>query len=124
VRRIFILLMAGALGGPCSLAGASALGNVGSGTLGNGSIPVSACDSDGFTVTYVTSGGNVTSVTVGGIALACSGGSLKLTVVNSSRSSLATGGPATVSGTTASVSVSPNPAAATAAGVDVSITGP
>jgi hypothetical protein len=97
---------------------------VSAGKLGNGSNSVSACDSDGFTITYATSGGNVTSVTVGAIDAACNGGSLKLTVVDGSRSNLASGGPVTVSGTTAAVSVSPNPAATATAGVDVSIAGP
>jgi hypothetical protein len=66
----------------------------------------------------------VTSVAIGGIASACNGGSLRVTVVDGSRMSVAGGGPVTVSGTSASVSVSPNPPGATPAGVDVSIVGP
>jgi len=66
----------------------------------------------------------VTSVAVGGIALACNGASLWVTVVDGSRTSLASGGPVTVSGSSATVSVSPNPPGATPAGVDVSIVGP
>ena len=92
--------------------------------MGNGSTPVTACDTDGFTVSYTTSGGNVTSVAVGGIASACNGGSLRVTVVDGSRTSLASGGPVTVSGSSETVSVSPNPPGATPAGVDVSIAGP
>jgi hypothetical protein len=92
--------------------------------VGNGSTPVAACDPNGFNVSYTTSGGNVTSVAIGGIAAACNGGSLRVTVVDSSRTSVASGGPVTVSGTSASVSVSPNPPGATPAGTDVSIAGP
>ena len=92
--------------------------------MGNGSTPVTACDTDGFTIAYTTSGGNLTLVAVGGIASACNGGSLRVTVVNGSRTSVASGGPVTVSGTSATVSVSPNPPASTPAGVDVSIVGP
>ena len=92
--------------------------------MGNGSTPVAACDANGFTISYTTSGGNLTSVGVGGIAPSCNGGSLRVTVVDSSRTSVASGGPVAVSGTSATVSVSPNPPGATPAGVDVSIAGP
>lgn len=123
MKRLLILCSAAAVGF-CSLAAASALQGVNSPRVGNGSTPVSACDSDGFTISYTTSGGNLISVGVGGIAPACNGGSLRVTVVNSSRTSVASGGPVTVSGTSETVSVSPNPAGATPAGVDVSIAGP
>jgi hypothetical protein len=124
VKRLLILCSALAVGF-CSLASASALQGVSSTRVGNnGSTPVVACDTDGFTITYTTTGGNVTSVDVGGIAVACNGASLAVTVVNSSRTSVASGGPVTVSGTSATVSVSPNPPGATPAGVDVSIVGP
>jgi hypothetical protein len=122
--RLFTLCLAVAVGLPCSLAGAAALQGASSGLVGNGSSPVTACDTDGLSVTYTTSGGNVTSVAVGGIAVACNGGTLRVTVVDSSRTSVASGGPVTVSGTSQSITVSPNPAGATPAGVDVSIAGP
>jgi hypothetical protein len=124
VKRLLILCSAVAVGVPCSLAAGSTLQGVSSARVGNGSTPVTACDTDGFTVSYTTSGGNVTSVAIGGIASACNGGSLRVTVVDGSRMSVASGGPVTVSGTSASVSVSPNPPGATPAGVDVSIVGP
>jgi hypothetical protein len=123
VKRLLILCSALAMG-LCSLASASAFQGVISTPVGNGSTPVTACDTDGFTVSYTTSGGNVTSVAVGGIASACNGASLRLTVVDGSRTSVASGGPVAVSGTSATVSVSPNPPGATPAGVDVSIVGP
>jgi hypothetical protein len=123
VKRLLILCSAVAVGF-CSLASASALQGVSSTRVGSGSTPVAACDTDGFTISYTTTGGNVTSVDVGGIALACNGASLAVTVVNAARTSVASGGPVTVSGTSATVSVSPNPPGATPAGVDVSIVGP
>jgi hypothetical protein len=122
VKRLLILCSAVAVGF-CSLASAAALQGVTSEPVGSGSAPVSACDAD-VTVSYTTSGGNLTSVAVGGIAPACDGGSLQVTVVDGSRASVASGGPVTVSGSTANVSVSPSPAGATPAGVDVSIVGP
>ena len=123
MKRLLVLCSAVAVGF-CSLASASALQGVSSTPAGNGSSPVAACDTNGVTVSYTTSGGNVTSVGVGGIALACNGASLRVTVVDSSRTSVASGGPVTVSGSAATVSVSPNPPGATPAGVDVSIVGP
>jgi len=122
--RLLILCSAVAVILPCSLAAAAALQGVSSEALGNGSTPVTACDTDGFTLTYTTTGGNVTSVAIGGIAVACNGASLRVTVVDGSRTSLASGGPVTVSGTSETVSVSPNPPGAAPAGVDVSIAGP
>jgi hypothetical protein len=124
VKRLLVLLVGVAMGVPCSLAAASALQGTNAGKLGNGAATVSACDTDGFTITYTTVGGNVTSVAVGGIAAQCNGGTLKLTVVDGSRTSVASGGPVTVSGSSATVSVSPNPAGSVPAGVDVSISGP
>jgi hypothetical protein len=123
VKRLLILCSAVAVGF-CSLASAAALQGVTSAPVGNGSTPVSACDPNGVTVSYTTTGGNVTSVTVDGIALACGGASLLVTVLDGSRASVASGGPVTVSGSSASVPVSPNPSGATPAGVDVSIVGP
>ena len=123
MKRLLILCSALAVGF-CSLASASALQGVSSTQVGSGSNPVTACDADGFTISYTTSGGNLTSVAVGGIASGCNGGSLHLTVVDGSRASVASGGPVTVSGSSATVAVSPNPPGATPAGVDVSIVGP
>jgi hypothetical protein len=123
VRRLVILCSAVVVAVPCSLAAAAALQGVSPSPMGSGSASVAACDTDGFTVTYTTSGGNVTSVAIGGIASACNGGSLRVTLVNGSRASLASGGPVTVSGSSATVSVSPQPSAPGVAGTDVSVAG-
>jgi hypothetical protein len=122
--KTFVISALLAIALPCSLAAASMLQGVSAAPLAGGSTAVAACDSDGFSITYATSGGNVSTVTVGGIASACNGGALEVTVVDGARARLASGGPVTISGTSAIVSVSPNPAGAAPAGVDVSIVGP
>lgn len=102
-----------------------------SGRLGAGDAAVSACDSNGFTVSYTTSGGNVTSVGVGGIAdPGCEGGALSLTLAGASGTAVGSGGPQTVAtdGDTTdnsmTVALSPAPAASTVTGVHVAVTGP
>ena len=123
MRRLLILCSAVAVGVPCSLAAAAALQGVSPSPVASGSGSVAQCDTDGFTVTYTTSGGNVTSVAIGGIAAACNGGSLQVTLVNGSRESLASGGPVTVSGPSQTLTVSPQPRAANVAGTDISVAG-
>ena len=66
---------------------AAGLGGLGAGRLGAGGATVPACDTNGFTVTYTTSGGNVTNAIVGGIAdPGCEGGSLSVTLTNGTTS--------------------------------------
>lgn len=98
---------------------------------GSGNTSVVACDSDGFTNGYTTSHGIVTAVTIGGIAdPACEGGTVRVTVTNSSGSSIASAGPQTVptDGDTADNSVtlttSPQPSATLVAGIHVVVEGP
>jgi hypothetical protein len=109
---------------------ATSLGGLAPGKVGARGVMVAACDTNGFTMSYATSGANVTSATVGGIAdPGCEGGRLSLTLANGT-TSIAGGGPATVptdAGTTdnaVTVTLSPQPAAAQVNRVDVSITGP
>ena len=99
--------------------------------LGGGDFAVVACETDGFTVGYTTSRGNVTAVTVGAIAdPGCEGGTLSITLTNSAGASIATAGPLTIptdGGTvdnSLALSTSPQPAAGQVAGYHVSITGP
>lgn len=98
-------------------------------TVGAGSATVAHCDPDGFTISYTTSAGNVTKATVGGIKEpTCAGGSLQLTLTDSSGASIAGGGPATVPAMAdpgaLTVSLSPQPYAGAVAGYRVVITGP
>ena len=92
--------------------------------VGTGSGAVSACDTDGFTISYTTASGNVTQAVVGGIAAACAGGSLQLTLTDSSGASIGSGGPVTVAGTTATVPLATQPYAGSVAGFQVAISGP
>ena len=83
------------------------------GTVGAGTAAVSACDPDGFTYRYaVDSSGKITTVTVGSIALACAGGTLRLTLTNGT-TSVGSGSaslPASGFSGSASITVSPSPA--------------
>ena len=119
-----LLLAALALAATATVAAAASLGGVGGGAVGAGDATVAACD-NGFTVSYTTVGGNVTAVTVGDIAAACAGGSLRVTVTDAGGSSIAAGGPQTLTADdSTTVSVSPQPLAEDAAAVDISIVGP
>ena len=99
--------------------------------LGGGNGSVVACETDGFTIAYTTSRGNVTAVTVGAIAdPGCEGGSLSLTLTNSAGTSIGAAGPQTIPtdgdvvANSVSLAPSPQPGAAQVAGYHVSITGP
>ena len=98
--------------------------------LATGADAVDPCDGDGFTESYVTSGGNVRTVTIAGIAdPACEGGRLSLTVTNAANAAIASA-QATVPSdadslnNTMILTVSPNPFAGNVAGLHVSIVGP
>ena len=99
--------------------------------IGTGDATVVPCDTNGFTLSYTTSHGNLTAVTVGGIAdPACEGGSLAVTVTGSAGASITAGGPQTIpadgdsADNAVTVSTSPQPSATQVAGYHVSITGP
>ena len=116
---------------PLSFAAANSLGGLRTTKVGSNAVAIPRCDTDGFTPTYTTSAGTIMSVTVGGIAdPGCEGASLRLTVVNSAGVVVASGGPQTVPtdadtvDNSMTVSVSPQPAAALAAGVQISVVGP
>lgn len=109
---------------------AATLGGLTPGRLGARGAVVAACDTNGFTVTYVTSGSTVTSATVGGIAdPGCQTGVLSLTLADGA-TSVASGGPTTVPtdpGTvddSVTLALSPQPPAAQVNRVHVSIEGP
>ena len=99
--------------------------------LGAGDTPVVACDTNGFTLTFSTSRGNLTAVTVGGIAdPACEGGTLAVTVTSAAGASIATGGPQAIptdgdtTDNSVTVATSGSPGATQVAGYHVSIAGP
>ena len=110
---------------------AASLGGLTTRKLGAGKAVVSACDGDGFSVSYTTSAGNVTAVDVSGIAdPGCAGGQLSLVLANASGTSIGAGGPTTVptdAGTVdnaMTVTLSPTPAASLVAAVHVVVNGP
>lgn len=87
---------------------------------------VSSCGSlSGITMSWTTVDDVVTTIVLGSIPAACNGGSLKLTLIDSGNTSLATAGPVTVSGTTQTLtSITGTPSALTITGSYVSVVGP
>ena len=128
MKRIVLIVSIG-VALVAAAAAAAALLPITSGVLGGGAATVAQCDANGFSITYTTSAGKVTSVAVGGIKEPnCAGGSLSVTLVDTGGASVGTGGPVTVPSVadpaSVSVSLSPQPAAATVAGYRVAIAGP
>jgi hypothetical protein len=96
-------------------------------TLGGGTAAVSACDSDGLTYRYaVDTSGKITTVTVGSIALACAGGTLRLTLTNGTTSvgSGSSALPSSGFSGSASVTLSPAPASNVVTASYAAIEGP
>jgi hypothetical protein len=97
MRRVIILLAAAAVLGTAAVAYAAGLGPLGAGSVGVNGAAVAPCDTDGFTISYQTSSGNVTQATIGGIKEPdCAGGQLSLTLTNGSGASIGSGGPVAV----------------------------
>ncbi len=98
--------------------------NMATGPLAAGGSTVVPCDSDGVTVTYTLSGDNVSQMMVQGIASGCVGGQLSAALVNGSEISIGEGGPQTVTGSSHTLSISPQPISFNVAAVHVVIVGP
>lgn len=110
---------------------AATLGGLTAQRLGAGSAVVTACDTNGFTVSYTTSGATVSAVNLGGIAdPGCEGGQLSLKLVDASGAVIVSRGPQTVAtdaGTvdnTMIVTVAPAVLATTVTAIHVVVTGP
>ena len=112
------LIAVATTGAAASLGSVSALG------FGAGEAVVARCDSDGVTTSYAISFGAVQSITLDGLAGACTNGSLSVVLAGAGGVSVASGGPVTVAGASATVPLSPQPQANTVTAVHVSITGP
>ncbi len=130
MRRVILASLALMMLASPVLASAASLGAI-SGGVAAGNAPITACDTNGVTVTYTTSAGNVTAVTVGGLAdPGCEGGDLSVTLTNTLGVSIASGGPQTIptdgdtTDNSVTVSVSPNPAAEQVTAYNVAIVGP
>jgi hypothetical protein len=129
VRRHPRILLVAAVLGAASVAFAATLGPLTPSSVGSTSGNVNPCDTDGFTITYTTSRGNVTQATIGGIKEpACAGGSLSLALTDASGASIGSGGPVTVPTTSdpgsVSVPLAVQPYAGNVAGFQVVIVGP
>jgi hypothetical protein len=92
--------------------------------LAAGGSTVVPCDPDGIDVTYTLSGDNVTQMTVQGIAPGCGGGELSAALVDSSETGIGKGGPQTVTGSSHTLSISPQPISLDVVAVHVVIVGP
>lgn len=110
---MFVLLAVTAAA--ATFAAAASLG-VTSNAIGAGNHSLTACDSDGFTFSRtVNSSGQITGMTISGIALACAGGTLTVTVTNSSDVSIGAGSVSLPSsGFTGSANITPSPTPTTA----------
>ena len=132
MRRLLVLAGTVAAAGVAAYAAAGAgLSPFASASVAAGNDVIVPCDSDGFSVAYTTSGGNVTSATVGGISDPnCEGGALSLTLTNASGAAIASGGPQAIpadgdtSPNSVVISMSSTPAAELVAGFRIVVTGP
>lgn len=123
-RRRLALVAVIAVVGSTSAGAAATLGGVSAQGLGAGRSVVASCDTDGVGMTYAVSGGVVSSATVTNLGSACAGGVLRVVLVGSAGTSIGAGGPVTVSGTSATVALSPQPTATAVTAAHVSVTGP
>jgi hypothetical protein len=127
VRRGLVVGSAALLVASVSVALAATLG-LGTQKLGAGSTTIARCDANGFTVTPTLTGANITAVVLGDIAdPGCEGAAIRVTLTNSSNTSVSTGGPTTVAtdGDTApnSQSVTVSPAVAETSVVSIRFSG-
>jgi hypothetical protein len=126
-RRPILSLVIGAIAFSTALAFAASL-TVASGSLGAGNAAVSSCDTDGISVSYSPTYDSsipafkVSSVSVANIAAGCNGKTLKVEVVGTGNSSLASG-TETISGTSATVTLSGSPNAGDVTNVHAVIAG-
>lgn len=120
LRLVTALVFAGA--GSASYAAAASLGIV-SGPLAAGTTAVPACDTDGFTYTRALDASHdVAQVTVSGINAACAGGTLVLTLTDSSAAAIGSGSGAVTSSGYVTVSIDTPPPAASVMAYHVAIT--
>ena len=134
-RRLAAAVLAGAATFAAVGASAASLGGITASTLGADKATVTSCDTDGVGVSFtnaydatllpvsIVGGYKTTTVTVTGIAAACTGKSLNLTVKDSTGASLGNGSVASISGTTAAVTLSGTVSAKDIEGVAIVITG-
>jgi hypothetical protein len=129
VKRHPRILIVVAVLGAATVAFAATLGPLTQSSVGSTSGNVNACDTDGFSIAYTTSRGNVAQATIGGIKEpACAGGSLSLTLTDASGASIGSGNAVTVPAMSdpgsVAVPLTVQPYAGNVAGFRVVIVGP
>jgi len=129
VRHSIVILAAFLVLGTATVAFAASLGPLASSAVGTSGNSVNPCDTDGFTISYTTSGGNVTQVTIGGIKEPnCTAGQLSVTLTDGSGASIGSGGPVAVPSMadpgSVSVPITGAPFAGNVAGFRAVIVGP
>lgn len=86
---------------------------------------VSSCGSlSGISQTWTMVDGVITSIALSSIPAGCNGGTLSLTLVNSSNTSVGSVGPVTVTGTSQTLTPTGSPDATTVSTSYISVTGP
>lgn len=97
LKRILLIATVSAIAVSVVAASAATLGGVTTRFAGGGNAAVSRCDTNGFTVSYGTTGSSINSVTVADIAdPGCEGAEVRVTLTSSAGANLRTGGPVTV----------------------------
>jgi hypothetical protein len=105
-------------------AAAAGFGGLNDGRIATGAAVVASCDPNSVTVLYTITSGLVTQVTIADIDAACTGGELSVTLVDAATANIGTGGPLTVTSSSATVAVTPQPARTSVAATHVVIAGP
>jgi hypothetical protein len=122
-RRLVVLI--GVVTAAVSITYASAADlNMTTDSLAAGGSTIASCDPDGVDVSYTLSGDDVDQMTVQGIAPGCDGGEISATLVDASETAIGEGGPQAVTGSSETLSISPQPDSLDVVGVHVVIVGP
>jgi hypothetical protein len=129
MKRILIAVVAGLAVFGGTFAFAASLGGITTGTIGDSATVVASCDTDGVTATFGTPSWDatnkrygLTSLDVTSINAACNGLGIRVTLKDSTGTSL-TEVTGTVAAGAASFTLSPSVSAQSVAGIDVVIAG-
>lgn len=107
--------------------GSAVAGNVSptSNKIASANANVSSCGSlSGMSISWTVVDDVVTSIALGSIPAGCNGGTLAMTLVNSSNTAIGTVSPVTITGTSQNLTVTGNSSALAVARSYVSVTGP
>ena len=129
MKRIVIAIIAGLVVFGGTFAFAAGLGSITTGTIGDSTVVVASCDTDGVTAAFGTPTWDatnkrygVTSLNVTSINTACNGDAIKVTLKDSTGASLGEATGAVAAGA-ASLTFSPSVSAQNVVGMDVVIAG-